>query len=359
MSGIVNVKGRKAAILYNVARWHLARLVGGREFPLAATFQLTNRCNLRCVMCNIPNNPDLDSLTLTDFTAVVEELASMGCCFASLSGGEVLTIPRFFDYLRAAKSNLPTVNTVTNGLLLDKVAAVEFAAAGADSVSVSLDGMEHTHEKTRARVGSFARTVEAVETLRTFAPGVKVVVNTVIAPWNISELKELALFVERLGVRQKFQPLNEHPTFEGQAREYDLGERTVDKKEAEDLVDFLMRRKSVVNSRYFLRSIPAYLSGEPRGRLFTSPCVLPRFLCEFREDGRMYPCLGGKDWKGGYPVGTGIKDIFHSPEYREDVARLRDCRFCRKSYSVCYIEPRVTFPVTSYLRYRLLGTVFG
>lgn len=359
MSGIVNVRGRKATILYNVARWHLGRLMGRREFPLAATFQLTNRCNLRCVMCNIPNNPDLGSLRLPDFTAVVEELASMGCCFASLSGGEVLTIPRFFDYLRAAKSNLPTVNTVTNGLLLDKVAAVEFAAARADSVSVSLDGMEKTHEKTRARAGSFARTVEAIETLRAFAPDVKVVVNTVIAPWNISELKDLALFVEKLGVKQKFQPLNEHPTFEGQATDYDLGERTVERKEAEDLVAFLIKRKSVVNSRYFLRSVPAYLSGEPGGKLFTSPCHLPRFLCEFREDGRMYPCLGGKDWKGGYPVGSGIREIFHSSDYRKDVERLRDCRFCRKSYSVCYIEPRVTFPVTSYLRYRILGGVLG
>ena len=358
MSRIVNIKGAGAAILARTILWHLRYYVTGRSFPLASTFQLTNRCNLRCIMCNIPNNPRQGVLPLEDFKGIAAELGRLGCCYASLSGGEVLTIPCFFDYLHAAKSHIPSVNTVTNGLLLDKGAAMEFGRSGVDSVSISLDGLEKTHEKTRAKKGAFSMTVEAIERLRTFAPGVRVVVNTVIAPWNIGELRELTLFVERLGVLHKFQPLNEHPSFEGQTRPYGLaGLGTFDGAGVEELIRFLLTRKNVVNSRYFLRSIPAYLCGGVGGGLFDADCTLPRYIVEFREDGRMYPCLGGLGWKGGYPVADGVGKVFRSAGYRSDVKRLARCRSCTKSYSVCYIEPRVTFPVSNFIRYRLLPSL--
>lgn len=350
---IVDLRKNIGPLLYNAAAWHLRRYASGKPFPLAATFQLTNRCNLRCIMCNIPNNPAQGVLPLWLFTNIVKELSEMGCCYASLSGGEVLTISNFFDYLHAAKKHIPSVNTVSNGLLLDSAAAREFQKTGVDSVSISLDGMERTHELMRGQRGAFLKAVEAIENIKVYAPGIKIVVNTVIAPWNIDELIPLAAFVRNLGVLHKFQPLNEHPSFEGQARKYSV-EKKIDMNKVRELVRTLLRQKNVANSGYFLRSIPDYFSRENKRGLFADRCALPSFFCEFREDGLMYPCLGGMGWKGGYPAKDGVRKIFESPEYRLEVKKLEECRFCQKSYSVCYIEPRVTFPFPSFFKYRML-----
>ncbi|MBI1911582.1 MAG: radical SAM protein [Deltaproteobacteria bacterium] len=356
MSRIISFKRGKARLLYKSAYWHLSHYLVGRDFPLAATFQLTNKCNLRCIMCNIPNNPNQGVLPLNVFSLIVRELSSLGCCFVSLSGGEVLTIQNFFEYLNFAKANIPSVNMVTNGILLEAEAAKEIGKTCVDSVSVSLDGMETTHERIRNLKGAFSKTVNAIENLKRFAHEVKVVVNTVITPWNIDELYELTNFVERLGVTHKFQPLNEHPFFDGQTRQYSIEkEKKFVRAEIEELICFLLRKKNVANSPYFLKSIPDYFSNSNTHGLFNERCLLPKFFCEFREDGKMYPCLGGTGWKGGYPVEQGIKNIYYSNEYRDDIKRLEDCRFCQKSYSVCYIEPRVTFPISSFLKYKALG----
>lgn len=356
MSKIINIKNGAFRILLNTARWHLSYYLVGRGFPLAATFQLTNRCNLRCRMCNIPNNPRQGVLDLETFKKIVSDLSGMGCCFASLSGGEVLTIPGFFEYLGRAKERLPSVNFVTNGILLDEAAAKEAAKTRVDSVSISIDGLEETHEQIRNMKGAFNKTVGAIENMKRYAPDVRIVVNTVIAPWNIDELKDLTELVAKMGVAQKFQPLNAHPTFEGQARPYDMEkEKRFDSKKVADLVDFLMKKKHVANSRYFLRSVPGYLSGTPGAGLFDAQCSLPYFFCEFREDGKMYPCLGGTSWTNGFPVEAGVGRVFRSVGYRATAKRLEGCRGCKKSYSVCYIEPRVTFPLTNMIRYKALG----
>ncbi len=355
MSRIINMKRGFFPLLYRVGLWHIKHYMFGKDFPLIATFQLTNRCNLRCIMCNIPNNPVRRVLPLEDFTSIIKGLSRMGCSYVTMSGGEVLTIKNFFDYLDVAKRHIPSINMVTNGLLLDDAAARELTGLGPDSISISLDGMERTHDLIRGE-GSFEGTVRAIERLKRHVPDTRIVVNTVITPWNLEELFELVDFVERLGALQKFQPLNEHPRFEGQKRDYSIADRKkIDMERLTRLVSLLTKKRNVVNSKYFLTSIPGYFSSENRNGLFAEPCLLPRFFCEFREDGRMYPCLGGTGWKGGFSAAPGIEKVFYSEPYRGLVKRLENCRFCQKSFSICYIEPRVAFPLPRFLKYTVLN----
>ncbi len=366
MSRIVNMKRGALPLFFRAGLWHIKHYLLGRSFPLIATFQLTNRCNLRCIMCNIPNNPDRRVLPLERFTAIIKDLSKAGCSYVTMSGGEVLTIKNFFDYLAVAKSCIPSINMVTNGLLLDEAVAGELNKISPDSISISLDGMKRTHDFIRGE-GAFDATVAAIERLKRRVPSARIVVNTVISPWNLDELFELVRFVEGLGVLQKFQPLNEHPRFEGQKKDYSIEDRrTIDRNRLKEFIELLLRKRHVVNSGYFLSSIPDYFFSENRSGLFNRPCLLPYFFCEFRENGLMYPCLGGTGWKGGFETEGGVAKVFSSEPYRRLVKKLENCRFCRKSFSICYIEPRVVFPFTNFLRYSLLyrnpedaGTVTG
>ncbi len=355
MSEIVNIRQNLVQVAYRLFRWHVDYYLSGRGFPVIATFQITNRCNLRCLMCNIPNNPEKRVLPLETFTRIVEDLSGMGCCYVSLSGGEIFTVRNAFEYLAIAKKNIPSVNVVTNGILVDKEVAEEIGRTEVDSVSISLDGMKTTHDYIRGD-GTFDRVVDAIETIKTFCPGIKIVVNTVITPWNMDDIYELTDFVESLGVLQKFQPLNEHPVFEGQRIPYRVPDlKAVDRKKIDDLIRFLIHKKNVVNSRYFLKAIPRYFRADNKKGLFKRRCILPRFYCEFREDGRMYPCIGGMGWKGGFGIEDGVMNTFYSDEYRTTVRRLETCRLCQRSLSVCYVEPRVVFPLPNFFRYTLIS----
>ena len=100
----------------------LAQL-GGRRYPLGATFELTERCNLRCLHCYIQQpagSPEAASreLTLPQVRTVLDKMADAGCMFLVLTGGEPLLRPDFPEIWRHAKGKGMLTTLFTNGTLL-------------------------------------------------------------------------------------------------------------------------------------------------------------------------------------------------------------------------------------------------
>ena len=69
------------------------RLSGGR-FPLSSQWEITCRCNLRCVMCYTDcfNTPDMlrQELSLREIVRIMDEIREAGCLELTLTGGEPL-----------------------------------------------------------------------------------------------------------------------------------------------------------------------------------------------------------------------------------------------------------------------------
>src|SRR5262245_60674519 len=66
-----------------------ARRVLGHKSPFQMTLSLTNRCNFRCVYCDIPLQ-HRDEMSTAQWCAAIDELRSGGMGRASLIGGEPL-----------------------------------------------------------------------------------------------------------------------------------------------------------------------------------------------------------------------------------------------------------------------------
>src|SRR5437867_9119744 len=68
--------------------------LGGRRFPLSGQWELTCRCNLRCVMCYTDcfNTPERirQELTLPEIVRIMDEIRGAGCLNLCLTGGERL-----------------------------------------------------------------------------------------------------------------------------------------------------------------------------------------------------------------------------------------------------------------------------
>ena len=358
MNKIININKSTLRIVAGLVRWHISRYLLRRDFPLLATFQLTNKCNFDCRMCNIKNNPRQDTLPLEDFRRIIDDLADMGTVFVSLSGGEPLLIKNILDYVTYAKSKIPFVNLVTNGYLLSVEIARGMAKSGLDSLSVSIDALKVKHDAIRGVPGAFERAISAIKSVKNNSPATGITVNTVISPWNLDDIPVLAELVASMEVLQKFQPVYEHPEFNAQTASYQAPKaQEIDIAKVKAVIAGLLKRKSVSNSAYFLNCIPDFFAGEFKKDIFERDCIYPSFCVEFTQDGLMYPCIVGKDWTGGYDVKEGLKKAYESRQYRDEVSHLLKCRLCRKNFSVCYVETRLALPVTNFLRYNLFGGV--
>ena len=150
---------------------------------------LSEQCNYRCVMCRRPQ--DDARLERDDVIGVMTQARELGLKCVSFCGGEPFVHPDFVEICEAAIGLGLKVQLTTNGSLVT-AAALE-RLQGLDCLTVSIDGLEATHDRIRGVPGAFSRAVEA---LRLAARcGITHGTNTVIQRQNALEI--LPLF-ERL-----------------------------------------------------------------------------------------------------------------------------------------------------------------
>jgi radical SAM protein with 4Fe4S-binding SPASM domain len=298
-------------------------------------------------MCAIHASPEKKVFPLPLFKEICADLAKIGCCYITLSGGEPLAIPEIAAYAQEASRRKIFCNLVTNGWLITAQKAKELGGAGLDTLSVSIDGFAATHDRIRGVPGAFARAVEAIESMRKYAPKVKLIANTVISPENIDEVLALCDFLRGKAVAVKFQPLYCHPQAAGEkgfSSAFSAGPAFIAK--ADKLVQGLLRRKNIASSRRFLRLIPGYFAGKAKDRAFNRPCLTPYYYCEFTEDGQVYPCIEGTGWYRGLKIGNhGFASLWQSPAYQRVSRELRSCRRCAQLLTICYAEPKLVLPL--------------
>jgi radical SAM protein with 4Fe4S-binding SPASM domain len=138
----------------------------GARVPLAGSFELTFKCNLRCVHCYIPDFSGRDEMTTAEVQRILSEAADEGCLWMLLTGGEVLSRPDFRDiYLHAKRLGL-LLTVFSNGTLLDERIADLLAEYPPRGIEITLYGMsDATYLRTTGSPGRFTRVRRAVELL--------------------------------------------------------------------------------------------------------------------------------------------------------------------------------------------------
>ena len=137
--------------------------------PLYIAWEVTLRCNARCVHCYSESGPGVchpEELTTGEAFVVIDQLAEAGLLTLAFSGGEPLLRRDIFALIeRAAAADL-SVNIATNGALINDPLAKKLMDSGVRSMTVSLDGATaEMHERFRQLPGLFLRTIRAIETL--------------------------------------------------------------------------------------------------------------------------------------------------------------------------------------------------
>lgn len=141
------------------------------RFPLACQWEITCRCNLRCVMCYTDcfNRPDKiqGELPTQEIIRIMDELADAGCLELCLTGGEPLARPDFFEIYAHAKQKGFLVTIFSNGTLITEEIADRLAALPPHRIEISFHGLtEQTFETITQGHGSYERCIRAINLLR-------------------------------------------------------------------------------------------------------------------------------------------------------------------------------------------------
>jgi MoaA/NifB/PqqE/SkfB family radical SAM enzyme len=175
------------------------------EVPISASLELTHRCNLRCGFCCNRRSKDERPLTVDEWLLVIRELRELGTLYVTLTGGEPLTHPRFFEIASAVRERHMAVRLLTNGTLIDAESAERIAELRPLSVELSLHGaVAATHDAATGVAGSLDEMWRAIDLLD--ERGVPTALKTPVTRANARELTEIAAIAERRGLPIRIDP---------------------------------------------------------------------------------------------------------------------------------------------------------
>ena len=118
-------------------------------------WNMTKRCNLKCVHCYAQAVPvdGADDISTEQAKTMIDDLAAYGAPVMLFSGGEPLVRKDLVELASHATSKGMRAVISTNGTLITKEKARELKGVGLSYVGISLDGMEEVHDRFRGRRG--------------------------------------------------------------------------------------------------------------------------------------------------------------------------------------------------------------
>jgi len=283
--------------------------------PLFASYNVTGRCNMRCVFCDWWKT-DIPELPTKKALAAIDAVCSLGVSFFDLSGGEPLLRKDLNILAKRAASYGCLVSMNTNGTLLNKSRVSEVADV-LDVVVVSLDGPKEVHDKIRGVPGTYDKAVEAIRLLK--AHGIKVGVNSVATPTNIEALPQ---FIEELRSIVDFaqvQPMHPYPP---------TPENIPPDKQVSRLIDYLLRLKR--SDPGFLAVPTDFVKGfEPffRGKA-PKICHAGELYVAIDPSGKLLACPARSDLVLGDTLSGSVYAILKGKRDSEGWRKVSACRGC-------------------------------
>lgn len=121
-----------------------------------AVWEITLKCNLACQHCGSrAGHARAKELSTAETLDMVKQLAEVGITEITLIGGEAFLRPDWLEIAKAIASAGIHCGMTTGGYGITLETARQMKEAGIGVVSVSVDGLEATHDRLRGRKGSW------------------------------------------------------------------------------------------------------------------------------------------------------------------------------------------------------------
>ena len=166
--------------------------------PLSVHFDLTYRCNERCVHCYLDHD-DHGELTTAECLKVLDDLARSGALFLTFSGGEIFLRPDLYEILAAARRLHFDISLKSNALLVTPERAARLREFGVRRVQISVySDVPAVHDAITKVPGSLERTLAAIPIL--LEHGLQVKLACPLMQENLMAYRGVMALAEKLGV---------------------------------------------------------------------------------------------------------------------------------------------------------------
>ncbi len=176
-----------------------SRRKDGEHNPLTATFELTQKCNLRCCHCYLEHRQEGSELPASRWLAFIDEVADFGAYFASFTGGEVFLRPDLLEIARCALKRGIFFQFQTNGTYIDAEMAAVIQDLQPTKVEISIYGPNGAiHDRITGIRGSFDKSMRAIELLR--KRNINVILKASVMPENKNHVQAMRKLADDAGL---------------------------------------------------------------------------------------------------------------------------------------------------------------
>ena len=252
---------------------------------LYGTVIVTYRCNAKCNMCNVWQNPTkpAEEITLDD----IKKLPEMA--FTNITGGEPFIREDIPDIVRELYKKSDRIVISTNGYFTDRIIALckEFPKVG---IRISIEGMQQTNDAIRRIPDGFERGYDTLKTLVEMGhPDVGF--GMTVQDSNCEDLVPLYELSDKMGM--EFATATLHNSFYFHKDDNKVNDKYKVAQNFEKLINELLKSKSPKKwfRAYFNHGLINYIYGNKR----LLPCDMSKnafFIDPFCD---VVPCNGMKE----------------------------------------------------------------
>lgn len=248
-----------------------------RRVPLAVRWQLTNRCVLRCVYCNIWNTHKKE-LSFNEVVYLLNQLSELGTQTISFSGGEPMLRKDIGEILEQTKKrNISTEMNSTGAFIEEDIKKLKYL----DFLKISLDGPGEINCFTRGE-SSYETAIRAAEVAK--SNNLRFIFTVTLTRHNIRHVDSLVEIAEKYGTLVSFQPLKS--LSRGVVDISGLSPCQDDYRQAISKLIMLKRQ----NNPYLRNSLIGLYHIYDWPNYKKIACWAGKIFCVIDTDGTVYPC---------------------------------------------------------------------
>jgi len=287
------------------------------NIPLSGHFELTGRCNLRCLHCYCTFSEKQDALSTHDVFRIIDDLHDAGTLGLVLTGGEIFVRRDIGDILTYLQERRFIIRINTNATLL-KPPILRLVAdlTNVYRIHVSLySANAAVHDAVTKVKGSFEKTLSNLEALKDAGHDVRI--NCSVLRTNAASYQEVRTTIgDGLGIPVRFDPFI-FPKDDGSS---------------DNLVEFIGR---ATLAEFDMFNGRRDLSEPKKAKL----CKAAFSFFAIDSTGNVYPCLKMKKSMAS-PLGKvpqqRFGDVWRFSEQVKEIRKVLDNRL--RKCSICELE---------------------
>lgn len=299
--------------------------VQGRPLISNLQFELSSRCNERCIHCYIPNekkNKGFD-MPINKVFSLIDEFAAIGGIHVTLSGGEVFLYNRLKDVVEYCRKKDLKISILSNLISMKEEDILWLKSNNISLIQVSLYSMNpEVHDLITTVKGSWIKTKTAIEKL--VEADIPVQISCPLMKANKNGYNEVMEYARSLKIKSQTDYIL---MAQADLNTDNLANRLSVEETADVLRDIIRNDIAYYEETLALKSYSEEYQFDPERFKKQPVCGVGYDNCCVAANGDVYPCAGWQDFVLGNVYKQSLQDIWENSERVKMLRKVTQASF--------------------------------